>query len=300
MDRGVNKTNEAAEQQESQQYRAEENVILKGGSDDTNQKTEINAENREYRSRRDRGKIKDITRAGSDNSASKTRTTSSSHIGSLEKKLRKRREASPESSSNSSTTDHSSSSESDRERKRRHKKKKEHKKQKKEEGKKRHRESRKKLEFGAHGVLFETDIYTKEQEFIAWLIDVKGLHFEELPQFETKKYFRTFIEDYNTCTLPHEKYYDIEKWTSKEAKKKKKVKKDVIPGDEMELLWLSDKKHLNKPSASAGSENTYSMSRMQLEELNRVQQERVKAEKLRKMGVRPKENMGIRYEKKYF
>ncbi|OMH85343.1 hypothetical protein AX774_g1098 [Zancudomyces culisetae] len=269
MDRGVNKTNEAAEQQESQQYRAEENVILKGGSDDTNQKTEINAENREYRSRR-------------------------------EKKLRKRREASPESSSNSSTTDHSSSSESDRERKRRHKKKKEHKKQKKEEGKKRHRESRKKLEFGAHGVLFETDIYTKEQEFIAWLIDVKGLHFEELPQFETKKYFRTFIEDYNTCTLPHEKYYDIEKWTSKEAKKKKKVKKDVIPGDEMELLWLSDKKHLNKPSASAGSENTYSMSRMQLEELNRVQQERVKAEKLRKMGVRPKENMGIRYEKKYF
>ena len=29
---------------------------------------------------------------------------------------------------------------------------------------------------------------------------------------QTKQYFRDYMEDYNTNTLPHEKYIDLEKW----------------------------------------------------------------------------------------
>jgi hypothetical protein len=38
------------------------------------------------------------------------------------------------------------------------------------------------------------------------------------------------------------------------------------------------------------------MTKEQVENLRRVQNERVAAEKLRKMGYQPKESMGIRYE----
>lgn len=29
---------------------------------------------------------------------------------------------------------------------------------------------------------------------------------------QTKQHFRDYMEDYNTNTLPHEKYIDLEKW----------------------------------------------------------------------------------------
>lgn len=29
---------------------------------------------------------------------------------------------------------------------------------------------------------------------------------------QTKQYFREYMEDYNTATLPHEKYINLEKW----------------------------------------------------------------------------------------
>ncbi|RKP10008.1 hypothetical protein THASP1DRAFT_13446 [Thamnocephalis sphaerospora] len=53
--------------------------------------------------------------------------------------------------------------------------------------------------------------------------------------------------------------------------------------------------------AGAGSQtisafNAPMMTKEQLEDLRRVQNERVAAEKLRKMGYQPKENMGVRYE----
>jgi len=43
-----------------------------------------------------------------------------------------------------------------------------------------------------------------------------------LPQVEAKNFFKEYMEDFNTVTLPHKKYYDIEKWEMKEALKKKK------------------------------------------------------------------------------
>jgi hypothetical protein len=48
-------------------------------------------------------------------------------------------------------------------------------------------------------------IFTKEAEFQAWLIEVKGENIEILNNNKRKEMFVDFMEDYNTATMPHEK-----------------------------------------------------------------------------------------------
>jgi len=50
----------------------------------------------------------------------------------------------------------------------------------------------------------------KKPEFISWAMDVKGKDIEGLSRHEEKELFRMYMEDYNTATLPHQKYYDLE------------------------------------------------------------------------------------------
>lgn len=40
------------------------------------------------------------------------------------------------------------------------------------------------------------------------------------PKWEAMELFKEYMEDYNTATFPHEKYYDIEKYEMIEHKKK--------------------------------------------------------------------------------
>jgi hypothetical protein len=50
-------------------------------------------------------------------------------------------------------------------------------------------------------------------EFEAWLAEVKGISPEApVPRKELESYFSDFAEDFNTVTLPHEKFYSLEKW----------------------------------------------------------------------------------------
>ncbi|KAJ1680049.1 hypothetical protein EV182_000788 [Spiromyces aspiralis] len=132
------------------------------------------------------------------------------------------------------------------------------------------------------------------QEFIAWLLDLKGLHFEELSPASTKKYFREYMEDYNTSTLPHEKYYDLQAWEAKEREAGGKGAKPLgVPsvGDgEMDLLRDQD------AVRSSTTLSALTLSRDQLMDLRRVQQERVEAEKLRQLGFKAKDSMGVRYD----
>ena len=71
--------------------------------------------------------------------------------------------------------------------------------------------------FGARGFLKETDKYDKEAEFRAWVEEVKGMSTESLQKWEERELFKEFAEDYNTSTLPHEKFYDLDKWGREEA-----------------------------------------------------------------------------------
>lgn len=58
---------------------------------------------------------------------------------------------------------------------------------------------------------------SKYTEFALWASEVKKLDIEVLPKAEEKEMFRTFCEDYNTATLPHQKYYSLEDYERKRA-----------------------------------------------------------------------------------
>jgi hypothetical protein len=140
------------------------------------------------------------------------------------------------SSSNSSTSSESSGSESDSEKKRKrrqhHEEKKKIKKsktKKHKKSKKSHKKSKKKKQhhtavnqnaYGKYGILRESDFHTKAVSFQAWLRDVKKIFDFNGPKWEAMELFREYMEDFNTATLPHEKYYDIEKYEMKKYKKK--------------------------------------------------------------------------------
>jgi hypothetical protein len=51
------------------------------------------------------------------------------------------------------------------------------------------------------------DILGYSQEFRAWLIEERMMNRETMSKEQEKKQFAIFVEDYNTATLPHEKYY---------------------------------------------------------------------------------------------
>ena len=59
-------------------------------------------------------------------------------------------------------------------------------------------------------------MYEKQEEFLAWLTEVKGVPQDQCTQRELKAHFETFCEDYNTATLPSKKYYNLAAWAAKE------------------------------------------------------------------------------------
>ena len=50
-----------------------------------------------------------------------------------------------------------------------------------------------------------------------WLAEVKGISPDaNVPKHELLEFFKDYAEDYNTCTLAHEKYYDLERYEARE------------------------------------------------------------------------------------
>ncbi|KUF94390.1 hypothetical protein AM588_10009842 [Phytophthora nicotianae] len=146
-----------------------------------------------------------------------------------------RRSRSRSSSSESSSDSESGSSDrSDDERSRRKRK---HKRSSLRKDRKRHKKDKKKSkkskkvskkhavnqdEYGKYGILRESDFHSKSVSFQAWLRDVKKMGEFNGPKWEAMELFKEYMEDYNTCTLPHEKYYDIEKYEMKRYHKQQR------------------------------------------------------------------------------
>ncbi|GIL73259.1 hypothetical protein Vretimale_4860 [Volvox reticuliferus] len=74
-------------------------------------------------------------------------------------------------------------------------------------------------DFGKYGLIRESDAYAKRNEFILWALDVKKTDVENLGKFEERDLFKDYMEDYNTGTLPHRKYYDLEAYERARAAK---------------------------------------------------------------------------------
>ncbi|KAJ3065019.1 hypothetical protein HDU98_011588 [Podochytrium sp. JEL0797] len=223
-------------------------------------------------------------------------TTEKEHSSRPDKhKKKRRRDASPSSSSSSS----SESSDSEEERKRRKRKEKKAKKDKKDKKEKKARKKDKKKKkdkkpaWGSHGIISNTDMWTKEAEFRAWLVDIKNVSPEDR---DSKKYFDDFVEDFNMGILPHEKYYNMDAWDKKQI-----MAQYMAGGDEPQLEFdFARDEQMQKQQLKASKAVTpvMTMSTDELRELKKVQEERLQVERMKKLGYEPSKSMGIRYDKK--
>lgn len=76
--------------------------------------------------------------------------------------------------------------------------------------------------FGKYGVLKEADYDAKHGDFLVWAMEVAKVDPEALPKHEERELFKTYVEDYNTATLPHKKYYDVAAYEAKQRVKSAK------------------------------------------------------------------------------
>ncbi|XAR56553.1 hypothetical protein NMG60_11037087 [Bertholletia excelsa] len=76
--------------------------------------------------------------------------------------------------------------------------------------------------WGKYGIVRETDMWNKRPEFTAWLAEVKQVNLESLPNWEEKKMFKEYMEDYNTATFPSKKYYNLDAYFKRKMEKEEK------------------------------------------------------------------------------
>lgn len=59
----------------------------------------------------------------------------------------------------------------------------------------------------------------KRPEFTLWAIEQKRLDFETMSRSREKELFSEFMEEYNTATFPHRKYYDLKKYEIEKSRR---------------------------------------------------------------------------------
>ncbi|KAI0734068.1 hypothetical protein C8Q72DRAFT_810029 [Fomitopsis betulina] len=202
---------------------------------------------------------------------------------------RKRSRSASSSSSSSSDGSDDSRRRRRKERKRRHKEKKERKKEKK----RRKAGAVSHQQWGKYGIITESDLYTKEQEFRAWLVEERKINPETISKDQTKKEFARFIEDYNTATLPHEKFYHMEAY---ERRMNALRAGEYVPPPEDAYNPDADLRAVQSAHKRKNIERDTYMSKEQLEELRKVQAERIQAGKMKLLGMDVKQNMGVRMD----
>ncbi|KAJ9113778.1 hypothetical protein QFC20_001804 [Naganishia adeliensis] len=197
--------------------------------------------------------------------------------------------------------DRPSDEDRDRRRRKREKRRKEEKRAKKD--RKREKKEKKRLkktsavtsQWGTYGIIDTSDQHNKEPEFRAWLVEERHVNPETLAKDKERKEFARFVEDYNTATLPHEKYYDMEKY---------EIKMRLIRGGEA----VPDAAGGYDPNADLAAhsnslkrapvETESFLNKSQVEELRRLQQERAEVGQRKVLGISVPKNMGIRHEEK--
>ena len=72
---------------------------------------------------------------------------------------------------------------------------------------------------------------SKYSEFALWASEAKRIDIEVLPKLEERELFRTFCEDFNTATLPHRKFYNLQEYHRKKEEEKaaQRGSSDVSP-----------------------------------------------------------------------
>ncbi|KAJ6578902.1 hypothetical protein DFH09DRAFT_1030835 [Mycena vulgaris] len=243
------------------------------------------------------------SRSRSRSPASKRRRISGSRSRSRDRRDgdRRRRER-------SQSADSVSSEDSER-RKRRKRKDKDGKRSKSEERERRERKERKKAkkekkekkksgskatpQWGKYGIISEIDIFTKGQEFHTWLVEERKINPETISKDQNKKEYARFMEDYNTATLPDEKYYNMESYNRRMSALRQG---EFVPPPDDSYDPQADMKAIIGAHKKKVVEHESYLSKEQLMELRKVQHERIEAGKMKQLGMDVKQNMGVRMD----
>ncbi|XP_076883146.1 uncharacterized protein LOC143531820 [Bidens hawaiensis] len=92
--------------------------------------------------------------------------------------------------------------------------------------------------WGKYGIIRETDMWNKRPEFTAWLLEVKQVNLESLPNWEEKQMFKQFMEDHNTATFPSKKYYNLDAYHQRQMEKA--MKKGSMKATKSERVVFND------------------------------------------------------------
>ncbi|KAG6910401.1 hypothetical protein DXG01_010756 [Tephrocybe rancida] len=148
-------------------------------------------------------------------------------------------------------------------------------------------------QWGKYGIISEVDMFTKGPEFYAWLVEERKINPETITKDQNKKEFLHFVEDFNTATLPHEKYYHMESY---ERRMSALRQGEFVPPADDAYDPQADMKAISGAHKKKVVEHESYLSKEQLQELRRVQQERIEAGKMKLLGMDVKQNMGVRMD----
>ncbi|KAF9649488.1 hypothetical protein BDM02DRAFT_3186248 [Thelephora ganbajun] len=215
-------------------------------------------------------------------------------------------------------------SEEERDRERRRKRREKHRKRSRSRDRKERKKDKKKdkkkkktgavtSQYGKYGIINESEfsilgfclacnpfdrgsssLYNKGQEFRAWLIEERKINPETQSKESTRKEFAQFMEDYNTATLPHEKYYNMDVY---ERRMNALRHGELLPaGDELTYDVNADLKAHSSTHKRRAIERESYLSKEQLMELRKVQNERIEAGKMKLLGMDLPQNLGVRMD----
>ncbi|KAF8058738.1 hypothetical protein FPV67DRAFT_1365148, partial [Lyophyllum atratum] len=148
-------------------------------------------------------------------------------------------------------------------------------------------------QWGKYGIITELDIFTKGPEFYAWLVEERKINPETISKDQNKKEFLRYVEDFNTATLPHEKYYHMEAY---ERRMSALRQGEFVPPADDSYDPQADMKAISGAHKKKVVEHESYLSKDQLQDLRRVQQERIEAGKMKLLGMDVKQNMGVRMD----
>lgn len=137
--------------------------------------------------------------------------------------------------------------------------------------------------FGKYGIIRESDFRTSgkiRRSFEVWLEETRGIpQGSNVTKNELANYFKDYMEDFNTATLPHIKFYDYDKWEAEEYQRNKnevmKQGSSTAKSDEFfhrEEMWKKEEEKRRKEMELIRS----GMTKEKVEEMKH--QARLKAE----------------------
>jgi hypothetical protein len=126
--------------------------------------------------------------------------------------------------------------------------------------------------FGKYGVIKKEDFHKKQRSFEVWMEEVKKVPSFSGPKWELQEYYKEYMEDYNTATFPHKKYYDYDKWEMEEYEKQKRSTAAAanVSNEGVHLRELHEAAK-RKKDAELGLVRTL-MNKEKIEEMKRKQQ----------------------------